>query len=64
MTETAKVYRCENPTCSLGTVKDPGRFTGGAVAEQVLMITGEPEGKCGEGVCPNCCQPGVKEEME
>lgn len=55
----AKVYECENPNCALGTVGQPGRFTGGASKEFVTVLTGDPEPENhGAGVCPNCGQPG------
>ena len=59
-----KTYECHNPACSLGTVGSPGRFTGGIAPEQVLLLTGKPPEQQekgvdhGEGVCPNCAQPG------
>jgi hypothetical protein len=54
-----KLYQCTNPACSLGTVGAPGHFTGGITKEQVTILTGNPEPKeHGEGVCPNCAQPG------
>ena len=56
-----KTYLCENPACTLGVPGEPGRFTGGASAEQVLSITGNPEGEHGKGVCPNCGKPGSEE---
>ncbi len=58
-----KVYVCKNPACSLGNPDQPGRFTGGASKEQVLMITGNPEAEHGKGVCPNCCQLGSEEKI-
>jgi hypothetical protein len=60
---TATLYKCENTSCTLGKVGEPGHFTGGITAEQVNLLTGAPvesleEGTdYGEGVCPNC---GVK----
>lgn len=51
-----KVYECKNPACSLGTVGSPGRFSGGATKEQILIKTGNPDPEhYGEGVCPECC---------
>ena len=38
----AKTYLCENPACSLGTVGNPGRFSGGITKEQVHVLTGQP----------------------
>ena len=60
MAETkAKVYECSNTACSLGTLVSPGTFTGGADKERITMLTGNPEPEFfGEGVCPNCGQPG------
>ena len=54
------LYECRNVSCTLGTRHHPGSFTGGATAEQVLMITGDPEAPYGAGVCPNCGEPGVE----
>lgn len=54
-----KIYQCENPACSLGTVGEPGHFTGGATKEFVGILTGDPDPKNhGTGVCPNCGKPG------
>lgn len=60
-----KVYECSNPSCSLGTVGNPGgRFTGGMTKEAKHLLTGEPpdtmekDKDYGEGVCPNCGQKG------
>ena len=64
MSKTATVYHCINPTCVLGSVGQPGRFTGGMTAEAKNLLTGEPvedleEGTdYGDGSCPNCGQPG------
>ena len=55
----AKLYLCKNPSCSLGSLKGYGRFTGGITKEQATMLTGNPEPDHGPGVCPNC---GVKGE--
>ncbi len=57
------LYECTNPACSLGTVGNPGRFTGGITKEQVTLLTGKPAehlepGEHGNGVCPNCAKPG------
>lgn len=54
----AKLYECSNQACSLGTVGNPGRFTGGITKEQATMLTGEPDPKHGPGVCPNCGTKG------
>lgn len=65
MTETVAVYECHNTACTLGTPGTPGRFTGGATKEQITTITGNPEpDKFGDGVCPNCGQPGTKAGTE
>lgn len=54
-----KTYECVNVACSLGTVGNPGRFRGGISKEQVTLLTGDPEPEDhGQGVCPNCGQPG------
>lgn len=57
------LYECTNPACSLGTVGQPGHFTGGITAAQLHVITGKPveaidDKEHGDGVCPNCGQPG------
>lgn len=52
------VYLCTNPACTLGTPGHPGRFTGGATKEQVALVTGNPDGDHGNGVCPNCATRG------
>jgi hypothetical protein len=63
----AKTYVCKNPACSLGTVGNPGRFTGGITAAQKQLLTGEPlenfkdRKDFGQGFCPNCGQPGKEE---
>lgn len=60
----AKTYLCKNPACSLGSMKDYGRFTGGITAEAVQLLTGAPleslkKGEdYGDGFCPNCAAPG------
>ncbi len=62
-----KTYLCTSAACSLGTVKQPGRFSGGISKEHVNILTGQPvdsleKGKdFGEGICPNCGQPGKEE---
>lgn len=61
-------YLCGAPNCTLGTVGQPGRFTGGITAAQVNLITGRPveellEGvDYGEGICPNCGTPATSED--
>lgn len=57
----AKTYLCENPACSLGSVGEPGRFSGGQTDEQAFILTGNPEAKGGKGICPNCGQEGKEE---
>lgn len=57
-----KTYVCTNPACSLGSLKDLGRFAGGITKEQALMLSGDPEAEHGAGVCPNCGQPGKEEK--
>jgi len=60
-----KVYRCEYVACSLGGVGQPGYFTGGITKEQVTLLTGDPEPEHhGDGVCPNCGQPGELDHEE
>lgn len=61
---TLTIYECHEPTCPMGTRTQPGRFTGGATAGQVLALTGQPEltddgvqvadDVMLEGVCPGC----------
>jgi hypothetical protein len=64
MAKNPTLYECQFPACSLGTVGEPGQFTGGATAEQVALITGKPADSLedgtdyGEGFCPNCGQKG------
>lgn len=58
--DSAVVYECHNRLCTLGTRTTPGRFTGGATQDQVMMITGDPEADHGEGICPNCGEKGRK----
>lgn len=61
------LYRCENPACPLGSLKQPGLFTGGITANQVFVLTGRPEDTLeegedfGEGFCPTCGVEGEKE---
>lgn len=58
---TTKVYECKNTACTLGTPKTPGRFSGGATRKQITNLTGDPTPeKHGEGVCPNCGEPGTE----
>lgn len=64
MIEERTQYQCENPACSLGAVGEPGHFTGGMTAAGINLLTGRPvesleDHEHGEGVCPNCGQPGV-----
>ena len=60
----AKTYTCKNPACPLGSVGQPGYFSGGISKEQVNILTGQPvdDLKSGEdfgpGFCPNCGQKG------
>src|SRR3954469_22380226 len=54
------VYECRNSSCSLGSRKDAGRFSGGASQQLVMTITGDPNAKYGDGVCPSCAEPGKK----
>lgn len=62
----AKKYHCTNAGCTLGTVGNPGRFTGGITKEQVHLMTGTPVDtlKSGEdygaGFCPNCGSKGAE----
>ena len=63
----AKTYLCANAACSLGTVGNPGRFSGGITKEQLNVLTGKPvdDMKSGEdhgaGFCPNCGHKGTEE---
>jgi hypothetical protein len=58
------LYVCKNGGCTLGSLLQHGRFTGGISAEQKQMLTGKPLEQLkkgvdhGEGICPNCGQPG------
>lgn len=57
-----KTYLCKNPACTLGTVGEPGRFSGGITKEQVTVLTGDPDPKDhGAGYCPNCGKKGEAE---
>lgn len=64
MVEELTLYECNAAHCTLGTVGNPGHFTGGMTAEAKNMLTGSPvenleEGTdYGEGICPNCGTPG------
>jgi hypothetical protein len=57
-------YQCVSDGCTLGSRKQPGRFTGGMTAEQKNLLTGAPletlkDGTdFGEGICPNCGDKG------
>jgi hypothetical protein len=62
MAKDPKTYVCTNKACLLGTVGQPGRFTGGATDYQAFLLTGDPGAKGGEGVCPNCGKPGKAED--
>jgi hypothetical protein len=53
------VYECHNPACTLGSRKEPGRFTGGITQAQAEALTGEPDTPYGDGYCPNCGDEGV-----
>lgn len=53
-----KVYECSNPACSLGTVGNPGRFTGGITKDGAVRLTGDPDADHGDGFCPNCGKEG------
>lgn len=57
MSET--IYECRNKRCDLGSRHDPGYFTGGITPEHALNLTGDPEAPSGEGICPNCGEPGT-----
>ena len=52
------LYECTNQACTLGSRKDPGRFTGGLTQEHAVNISGDPEAEYGEGICPNCGEKG------
>jgi hypothetical protein len=62
MAKTPKTYICTNKACTLGTVHNPGRFTGGITDAQATALTGDPNAEHGDGICPNCGQPGTPEE--
>lgn len=58
-------YRCTNEACTLGSRKQPGVFVGGATKEQITLMTGDPEPEhFGDGVCPNCGEPGEAYDAE
>lgn len=60
-----KVYVCKNKACALGTVGQPGRFTGGIMQFQASLLTGDPDASYGDGYCPNCGKKGtLTKEME
>ena len=61
MAKDPQYYICENPACSLGVVGEPGRFSGGQTDEHAFILTGDPDAVGGEGICPNCGQPGKEE---
>ena len=54
----SKVYECGNQACSLGTVGNPGRFTGGISKEGAFVLTGNQDAEHGPGYCPNCGKKG------
>lgn len=54
-----KVYECRNKACSLGTVGQPGHFTGGISPLGIELLTGNREAPSGEGYCPNCGANGT-----
>ena len=61
-----KTYLCKNPACTLGTVGEPGRFTGGITKEGLHALTGAPidlmtPKDYGNGYCPNCGKKGTAE---
>lgn len=56
--DSVALYECHNRACSLGTRGEPGRFSGGATQDTVMLLTGDPEREYGEGICPNCATPG------
>lgn len=57
-----QVFECHNPACTLGSRKEPGRFTNGMTEAGLELIYGttteeqrEEEGVgVGTGYCPNC----------
>jgi hypothetical protein len=59
---SSELYLCHNPACSLGSMKQPGRFVGGITKEQAHLLSGTPLESLekgvtyGDGVCPNCGQ--------
>lgn len=56
---TMLVYECRTQGCSLGSLKSPGRFSGGATKEQITALTGDPDPEhYGDGVCANCGEVG------
>jgi hypothetical protein len=53
-----KIYECTNASCTLGSRKDPGRFSGGITQEQATAFLGDPDAPHGDGYCPNCGEKG------
>lgn len=62
-----QVYECHNSQCTLGSRKEPGRFTGGMTREGIELLYGtitddqmaEENLGIGEGYCPNCGTKGT-----
>jgi hypothetical protein len=62
---SSKLYLCKNTACALGSLQQPGRFTGPGITKEALnLLTGQPVEQMkkgvdyGEGFCPNCGQKG------
>jgi hypothetical protein len=66
----SKLYLCKNKACSLGSLQQPGRFTGGITQEAVHLLTGRPledlkkGSDYGAGFCPNCGQEGEEYDAD
>lgn len=59
--DSVTIYECHNTACTLGVRSEPGRFSEGATAQQITLLTGNPEPEnFGPGVCPNCGEVGVE----
>lgn len=58
-TTAPKLYECHNEFCSLGTLANPGRFSGGMTPEGAAVLGLNPDNPTGEGICPNCGTEGT-----
>ena len=53
-------YQCQNSACPLGSREDLGFFTGGLSEAGARALGLAPDAEHGEGICPNCGQPGKR----